>query len=65
MGKWGSTLVISLFSLCPGYYIALKARDPYKDVTRFGELISFAVQTTDGPKCVVFYFMMNAKSVSS
>ena len=48
----------------PGHYAILKARDDIKDVDKIGELVSQVMRTSEGPKCIVFWYLMNGKSVN-
>ena len=55
----------SLFLSASGHYALLAARDPFKHVHQIGELISEPVDTSKGPKCAVFHFLMNGRTVRS
>lgn len=51
-------------NLILGYYAVLKGNDPFMDNNKIGELISRPIRTPDSHKCVVFYFVMNGRSIS-
>lgn len=43
----------------------LRSRDTWKDVNKIGELLTQdPVDTSKGPKCLTFFFMMNGKSIN-